>query len=181
MILILSGTNRPKSKTRIIAQQVYDQVLSQSNGEEVVLYSLEDMPVDVLNDSMYMAANQNKVLTEIQDQLIIPATKWIIVCPEYNGSFPGILKLFIDALSIRKYAETFKGKKVALIGVSSGRAGNLRGMEHLTGLLNYLGMYVFPSKLPISSIESAMDTENNLNEETKNALLSLTQSFINQN
>jgi hypothetical protein len=25
-------------------------------------------------------------------------------------------------------------------------------MEHLTGLLNYLGVHVFPNKLPISSI-----------------------------
>ena len=77
--------------------------------------------------------------------------------------------MFFDALSVRKYGESFKGKKVALIGVSAGRAGNLRGMEHLTGFLNYLGMIVYPDKLPISNIEQQLEGDN-LNEETRNAM-----------
>jgi NAD(P)H-dependent FMN reductase len=72
--------------------------------------------------------------------------------PEYNGSFPGSVKLFIDACTVREYSRNFKDKKAALVGIASGRAGNLRGMDHLTGVLNYLGMTVMPDKLPISSI-----------------------------
>jgi NAD(P)H-dependent FMN reductase len=48
---------------------------------------------------------------------------------------PGSLKLFIDACSVREYKQNFKGKKAALVGIASGRAGNLRGMDHLTGVM----------------------------------------------
>jgi chromate reductase len=80
-----------------------------------------------------------------------------VVSPEYNGSFPGVLKLFLDALSVKDYKKTFSGKRVSLIGVASGRAGNFRGMEHLTGIFNYLNMIVMPNKLPISSVEKVID------------------------
>ena len=58
------------------------------------------------------------------------------------------VKSFFDAIP----PDTNRGKKVALVGVSSGRAGNLRGMEHLTGVLHYLSMQVMPNKLPISRL-----------------------------
>src|SRR5690606_19694238 len=79
--------------------------------------------------------------------------KFIFVVPEYNGSFPGILKLFLDSIPTKFWAD----KKACLVGVSDGRAGNLRGMEHLTGILQYLKMHVFYNKLPISLINKVMN------------------------
>ncbi|MBK6784946.1 MAG: NAD(P)H-dependent oxidoreductase [Saprospiraceae bacterium] len=43
---------------------------------------------------------------------LIPSSHWIIIAPEYNGSFPGILKLFLDVLSVKQAKETFHGKKL---------------------------------------------------------------------
>lgn len=153
MISLIAGTNRPNSRTRFVTNVLHDMLIHKVD-EEINQINLEDVSHDIYHEDMYIERFQQMQLTDIQDSVIIPSKLWIIVSPEYNGSFPGALKLFIDALSIRKYQETFKGKKVALVGVSSGRAGNLRGMEHLTGLLNYLGMNVFPNKLPMSSIEN---------------------------
>ena len=78
------------------------------------------------------------------------------VIPEYNGSFPGIFKAFIDASDIRS---SFHGKKVCLIGVSDGRAGNLRGMDHLTNICGHMKMNVLNLKIPISSVGSLIDTD----------------------
>jgi chromate reductase, NAD(P)H dehydrogenase (quinone) len=83
----------------------------------------------------------------------------VYIVPEYNGGFPGVLKLFLDACSVREYKKTFKGKKAALVGIATGRAGNLRGLEHLTGILNHVGTVVLPNRLPISSIEKLMDDD----------------------
>jgi chromate reductase, NAD(P)H dehydrogenase (quinone) len=71
-----------------------------------------------------------------------------------NGSFPGILKLMIDNSDV---ANVWHNKKALLTGVSSGRAGNLRGMEHLTGSLLHLKMTVHPNRLPISSVHTLFD------------------------
>jgi NAD(P)H-dependent FMN reductase len=95
------------------------------------------------------------------DEFILPAQKIVFIVPEYNGSFPGVLKIFLDAV----HPDTNRGKKVALVGVSSGRAGNIRGLDHLTGVLHYLGMHILPNKLPISSVLTLLDANGSLKDE----------------
>ena len=66
-----------------------------------------------------------------------------------------------------------------MLGVAAGRAGNLRGMDHLTGVMNYLGSIVMPDKLPISSINSLIDSDMQLiDEDTKVVLEAHAQSFL---
>lgn len=177
MILILSGTNRKGSNTRKIAEFVSQSAKSISD-EEVKMLSLEDVVSSINLDNMYSGDDMPKELVDIQEEYILPAQKMIILSPEYNGSFAGVLKLFIDAMTMRKYPENFKGKSSALIGVASGRAGNLRGLEHLTGLLNYLGMHVHPSKLPISSIEKVLGENNLPDEGTQKAIGDLLTAYL---
>lgn len=157
MITIISGTNRPNSNTQTIAILLRDQLASM--GEKVALIDLVNVGQDVLTGAMYHEGGQASWVTKVQNDYLIPSHHWVIVSPEYNGSFSGVLKVFIDAVSVRRYKETFAGKKVSLVGVASGRAGNLRGLDHLTGIFNYLKMLVMPVKLPISSIEKLISKD----------------------
>ncbi|MFZ1454911.1 MAG: NAD(P)H-dependent oxidoreductase [Saprospiraceae bacterium] len=168
MISIISGTDRPNSKTSIIARWCFDSLTKA--GIECKLLDLSEINFDYLNDSGYNEDSQHPGITELQQKYLIPSSLWLVVSPEYNGSFPGILKLFIDALSVNDNTKTFSGKKVSLIGVASGRAGNFRGMEHLTGIFNYLNMIVMPNKLPVSSVEKAINEVGEIEENTKNTL-----------
>lgn len=178
MITVISGTNRKGSETSHVAKHIFNE-LSKISGEEVKFLDLQDIPSDWFHNAMYSAENQSESLTAIQDEYILPADKLFFVTPEYNGGFPGVVKLFIDACSIRKYKENFQGKKAALVGVASGRAGNLRGMEHLTGVLNYLGTTVYPQKLPVSSIGSVLDENKKIvNKDTLSALEKLCTGFV---
>jgi chromate reductase len=150
MITIISGTNRPNSKTKIIAEYLFTQIAN--TGNLVKMLDLVDLNVHLLHNEMYTPSGQHPLISSLKEDMIDPANVLIIISPEYNGSFPGILKLFIDAVSAKAYKTTFGGKKAALIGVASGRAGNFRGLEHLTGILNYLNITVMPNKLPVSSV-----------------------------
>jgi len=94
---------------------------------------------------------------------VLPHQKFIFIIPEYNGTFPGVLKAMIDNSDVMK---VWHNKKALLTGVSSGRAGNLRGMDHLASSLQYMKMSVHYNKLPISVINKVMDTNGRLNEET---------------
>ncbi|MGQ0829550.1 MAG: NADPH-dependent FMN reductase [Bacteroidota bacterium] len=144
MITIISATNRPKSNTLKVATN-YSQLM-EKQGITPKLLSLEIVPTDIAFNELFN--NRSKAFQQILDEYIIPAKKFVIISPEYNGSFPGILKTFIDAI----HPDLNRGKKVALVGVSTGRAGNLRGMDHLTGILNYLDFHVMPNKLPVSNV-----------------------------
>ena len=179
MITVFSGTNRKDSRTRIVAEHAY-KLFQTFSPEPVKFFSLEDLPEDILHVDMYKEDTQSKALAAIQDDLFVPANKFYFVVPEYNGGFPGVLKLFLDAMSIRKYKESFQGgKKAALLGVAAGRAGNLRGLEHLTGILNYLQVNVMPNRQPISTIEKILDTNSNIQDEATLGLLEKhVRSFI---
>lgn len=162
MITVISGTNRQGSECLSFAKK-YTALLKANTEEEVKLLALESIPHDWFHAAMY--AEQTPSLTALQDEYVLPADKMVFVIPEYNGSFPGAVKLFIDACSIRSYAQNFQGKKAALVGIASGRAGNLRGMEHLTGVLNYLGTTVMPDRLPISSISKLKNEQGEITDQ----------------
>lgn len=165
MITIISATNRTNSKTKSIAQYYYDTL--KTMGQEVNIITLENLPFEVFTSEAYTGKENalGKAFIDIQDEKMIPAKKFVIVVPEYNGSFAGILKLFLDICSVRRAKETFKNKKIALVGVADGRAGNLRGLEHLTGIANHLGMIVLPNKLPISGVGKLLDKNGQLMSE----------------
>ena len=112
--------------------------------EEVNLLSLEGLVV----------WERGPELLEMEQKLLIPSEKFIFVMPEYNGSFPGILKLLIDNTDIRK---CWWYKKAAMVGVADGRGGNLRGIEHMTNILHYLRMNVLYNKIPLSRIKDEID------------------------
>jgi chromate reductase, NAD(P)H dehydrogenase (quinone) len=100
----------------------------------------------------------------------------IFIVPEYNGSFPGILKLMFD---ISDYKKVWKYKKALLVGISTGRSGNVRGLEHLTSILNYLLVVVHPFKLPISSIHNLISESNELEDSaTLNTIRGQVHDFI---
>jgi NAD(P)H-dependent FMN reductase len=176
MITIISATNRPDSRTEYVSKNLFEMI-GKYTDEEVNLIKLSEVDPGFIHPKMYEAEFQHPDLTKLQDEQIVPADKWILVSPEYNGSYSGIGKVFVDALSIRKYAETFKGKKLALVGVATGRAGNLRGLDHLTTSFNYLGMNVYPNRLPLAQIADHM-IEDGFDEATTKTLNDFLEGFV---
>jgi len=176
MITVISGTNREDSKTSIVSNALLD--LLKDLEQEAHFVDLAQVSIDIKQEHLYDEEKLSEALIKIQDNSIIPAEKVIYVAPEYNGSYAGFLKYFIDVISVRKYKETFNNKKCLLIGVSSGRAGNLRGLDHLTGSLNHVGSIVMPGCLPISQIGSHLTDAGALNDETINLLKEKLDQFI---
>ena len=164
MITIISGTDRKDGLTHILAKHYY-QTIQLKTPEKVLLYSLEDLPSDVFGSAMYQKDTLAKSFKAIEETYLIPAEKLLFVIPEYNGSYPGILKLFVDACSIRSKMSVFKNKKAALVGVATGRAGNIRGLEHFTSVMMFMNVTVLPNLLPISAFNQMVDNENNIIDE----------------
>ncbi len=157
MITVVSGTNRQNSNTLKVTNN-YISMMEKQRGSPKML-SMESLPHDIAFKDLL--GIRTKEFQQIINEYILPMDKLIIISPEYHGSFPGILKVFLDAL----HPDLLKNKKVALIGVSTGRAGNLRGMDHLTAIFHNIGMHVHHFKLPISSVLNLMDAQGNFKDE----------------
>ena len=178
MITVISGTNRPGSLTRAYAEHFYELFKNELDAE-VQFLSLEDLPSNMVHSGMYKGEEQSPELAKIQDRYVLNAEAFFIVMPEYNGSYPGILKTFLDAVSIREYAKSFSGKRVGLFGVASGRAGNLRGIDHLTGVLHHVGCHVMPKAMPFGQAQLHLNEERKIAvPEIKDELFKYAQRFL---
>ena len=105
--------------------------------------------------------NKTKEFDFIVSKYLSNIEKFIFICPEYNGSIPGVLKSFIDCTNYKLY----KSKKISLVGLSSGRAGNLRGLDHLTSILHHLGSEVFSLKPIFSNIHEFFQNDELINKQ----------------
>jgi chromate reductase, NAD(P)H dehydrogenase (quinone) len=155
-VVVLSCTNRPDSYTLKVSK-IYESILH-TIGMDVQLLDFKILPQNIAFEETF--GKRTEAFAVLIQTFISSNDYFVFVMPEYNGSFPGILKLFIDSTHPRDW----NGKYACLVGVSDGRAGNLRGLEHLTGILQYLKMHVYHNKLPISVIGKIMNAEGNFNE-----------------
>lgn len=148
MITIVVGTNRKNSVSRQIAD--YYKSILDNKGATSQVVDLVDLPEDFSTSALYEENGNNVDFNAIREK-VQASDKLVFVVPEYNGSFPGVLKTFIDGL---KYPEGLRDKKGALIGLSSGVQGGVFAMSHLTDIFNYLGMHVLALKPKLAGIES---------------------------
>ena len=152
MVTIISGTNRPGSNTLKVAKYYQDTLAKK--GLPANLLSLTNLPDNFIASDLYgkRSAEFEKIL-----QMIASSSKFIFIIPEYNGSFPGVLKTFIDAC---EFPESFYDKKACLVGISSGKYGNIRGIEHFGGVCGYLHLNIMPLRLHIPAIKTELDENN---------------------
>ena len=156
MITIIAATNRPNSNTLKVAK--YYQRQLKEKGADASLFSLEHLPADVLNTDMY--GKRSEAFQEIQN-MVNNTEKFLFIMPEYNGSYPGVLKVLIDACN---FPDSFYDKKAALVGISSGKYGNIRGVDHFTGVCHYIHLHILPLRLHIPNIKTELDAAGNLSQ-----------------
>lgn len=154
MIVLLIATNRPGSNTGKVAAQVAEIYAAKGHAPKVV--DLHQLPPEIFAPSSY--GEKPASFAPFQEAMS-QAGGIVIVTPEYNGSFPGVFKYFIDML---KFPETFKGKPFTFVGLSAGMGGALRPVEQFSTLINYLGGVVYPAKVNIPGINGELDEKGRL-------------------
>ncbi len=128
-IEIIVGTNRPGSNTRRVVD-----VIAQ-------IYRRKNANIDVLDLTSY--AEKPASFKPFADR-IVNSAGIVLVSPEYNGGFPGILKYFIDMLP---FPESFEKRPVCFVGLGMGQWGALRPIEQLQHIFGYRNAYIFPIRV----------------------------------
>jgi chromate reductase, NAD(P)H dehydrogenase (quinone) len=142
---IISGTNRPGSRTRQVSNLI--QKLYAEQGEKVEILDLTDLPFAELTGQNYSGAGLHLQWSEAV-QKVTEAEALIFVVPEYNGSMPGALKYFIDHW---KYPESFEFRPVCFVGLG-GLFGGLRPIEHLQQVMAFRNAFQFPARVFLMNI-----------------------------
>src|SRR5499427_10113167 len=126
-IPIIIGTPRQGRLTEPAANFVFGEV-SKRNDMKTELIDIRKIPIraddagEALKDPQFCATVQR-------------ADGLIIVAPEYNHSFPGLLKHVLDT-NLTEYVH----KAVGVCGVSAGPFGGARMIQSLVPVLRELGL-----------------------------------------
>ncbi|GAB4125601.1 MAG: hypothetical protein OHK0045_09970 [Raineya sp.] len=158
MISIVVGTNRDHSKSEVVA--AYYQVILEKKGLASQIVHLKDLPENFINTALYQNAGKDEQFNRLREA-VISVEKLIFIVPEYNGSFPGVLKAFIDGMP---YPKGFEDKKIALVGLSSGVQGGALALSHLNDIFSYLNAHVLGQKVKLIQIEKNLENGQITNE-----------------
>ncbi len=155
--MIISGTNRPGSHALRVARVLkgyYDELKVISH-----IYDLCDLPMELFSPHVY---KEKPAAFKAVQESVLQCAGLHVVTPEYNGSFPGVLKYFIDML---KFPESFARKPVAFVGESDGRFGGLRSVEQLQMVFGYRNAFTFPERVFISRVREHFDEQGGLKDD----------------
>lgn len=162
-IEIISGTDRPDSNSLRISY--YLQKRYREFNANVGITDLKDFPLTSVAGGKY-----GRDIPEINAfiQPLMKCDGLVIVCPEYNGGYPGILKLFIDYLP---FPESLYKKPICFVGEATGSFGGLRAVEQLQQVVGYRNAHVFPERVFISRVHKNFDPEKGIKDSFQQELL----------
>lgn len=156
MICLVAGTNRPSSQTLRVTR-LYQRMF-EKEGVATELLDLTKLPPELFLPEAY---GQKPAGFAPFSDAILRANGLVIVTPEYNGGFPGVLKMFIDHL---KFPESFEGRPVAFVGISAGMWGALRAVEQLQMVFAYRNACLFNQRVFLPRVETQISGEEELKD-----------------
>jgi len=162
ILAFASSTRRESFNKKLVAIAAQG---AQEAGAEVTLIDLKDFPLPLFDQDLEaeqgMPENGKKL-----KKLFIDHDGLLIASPEYNSSFPAVLKNAIDWVSRPAPGEpslvAFRGKVATLMSASPGALGGLRGLVHVRSILGNLGVIVLPDQIAVAKAHEAFQPDGSL-------------------
>ncbi len=170
-IEIISGSPREKSLTRRVALHLKNALKSCSN-HEVDIINLKDWnlpPVQSVFVSIENTPEEFKPLA----QLVFNADAFILVTPEYNGSYSPALKNLLDHFPKQHH------KPFGIVTASPGALGGIRASQQLLLLVPALFGVVSPYMLVVPAVDKKFSPDGDLLDASfQNSVHNFTTEFL---
>jgi chromate reductase, NAD(P)H dehydrogenase (quinone) len=168
-ILVFAGSTRQNSYNRKLAKAAAG--MARASGAEVTHIELADFDVPMYNADLEAKGTPADVMK--LKQLTYEHPAWIICTPEYNASYPALMKNTIDWISSPvktdpNWTDGFKssrGKVVGVLSASPGALGGVRSQSHLAPLLMNLHCWVAPQNFALGHAGDAFGSQDELIDE----------------
>jgi len=163
-IPVILGTARKGRASAAVADLMVSQIATRTGVKtELIDIATLPMPVDDagegIKDSRFAG-------------LMAAADGLVIVTPEYNHGYPGLLKHVLDSC-LKEYIH----KAVGIVGVSAGGFGGTRVVEHLLPVMRELGLVTIFWDVNVSNARKAFDETGALRD---TALLQRIDKFLRE-
>jgi NAD(P)H-dependent FMN reductase len=163
-IAVILGSVREGRQSHKVAHELANRFATQE-GVEVELIDLADVNLPIMSERLNKMPNPPANIVQFSKS-VDSADAIVLVSPEYNGSYSGVLKNAVDYL-----LKEFNRKPIGVATVAGGKFGGLNATHQMQSLILHLGAFPMPMKLLVPFVQNAFDAEENLTDET------LTKSF----
>lgn len=168
-VLVFAGSTRIASHNRKLAREVAD--LARERGAEVTHLELGDFDVPMYNADLEARGTPADVMK--LKQIFFEHPGWLVCTPEYNASYPALVKNTFDWISSPVKGDPVwnddfratRGKVVGVLSASPGVLGGLRSQSHLVPLLFNLHCWVAPRTWALGRAADAFDENGRLKNE----------------
>lgn len=151
-IAIILGSTREGRRSIRVARWIESR-LGRREGVETTFVDLEELDLPILRERLRFSESPPESVLRFS-KTVKEADALLIVTPEYNHGYPGVLKNAIDYL----YAE-YKRKPVGIVTVSAGPWGGLRCLESLRSSMFAIGAIPVSAELPITKVADSFDED----------------------
>jgi len=150
-IPVILGTTRKGRASENVAKFVFGEV-KKREGVETELIDIRDLkfPIDDAGEAI-KDSNFSETINH--------ADGLVLVVPEYNHGYPGLLKHVLDT-NLKEYIH----KAVGICGVSAGGFGGVRMIENLLPVLRELGLVTIFWDGNFSGAQSLFDASGNMKD-----------------
>lgn len=151
-IAVLNGSVRMGRKSPTVAEYLVQQ-LKEKDHLAVTYLDLAEYNLPIMHERRGIHPNLPPMAEKLGAQLE-EADAIIVVTPEYNGGYPGVLKNALDY-----YYDEITKKPVGVVSVSAGRQGGIQAWQALTGLFLKIGSFVAPPRLHVAEVAEVFNDE----------------------
>ena len=170
-IEILSGSPRINSVTRRVAIHLKNR-LTQNTSHDVDIIDMKDWTVPPVQ-SVWVSAEKAPVEFQPLAERIFNADAYILVTPEYNGSYSPALKNLLDHFPKRNH------KPFGIVTASPGSMGGIRASQQLLQLVPALFGIASPYMLIVPAVDKKFGAEGELLDEAfENGINSFVAEFL---
>ena len=179
-ILAFSGSTRRNSYNQAVVECAAQA--AKDAGAEVTVINLADYAMPIFNEDEE-AEYGIPERAQAFKQLMIEHDGILIASPEYNSSYPAVLKNAIDWASRKAGDEpvlaAYKQKVVGLMAASPGALGGMRVLVVLRMLMQNLSCIVAPAQVAVGNVADKLDESGTISDEkTKKQLANLAKQVV---
>jgi NAD(P)H-dependent FMN reductase len=163
-IPVILGTSRQSRMSEHVARFMLERVAKHDGVEtELVDIRLLAIPTTDAGETIKDAAFS---------QTVMRADAVVLVVPEYNHGYPGLLKHILDT-NLKEYIH----KAVGICGVSAGGFGGTRVIQNLLPVMRELGLVTIFWDVNFSTVQNIFDAAGTLLDQ---AYLTRSEKFLNE-
>ena len=154
--IILGSTRRGRQSLRV-ARFVLAR-LEQRSGVETELLDLLEYNFPIMEERLHRRDDPPPRLREYAGK-ISRADSLIIVTPEYNNGYPGVLKNALDYL-----LPEYERMPIGIVTVSAGGFGGINCLAQLRLVTLGMGAFPIPENLAVSRVQESFKEDGTPNE-----------------